>query len=242
MKKLMTICLVVLVIAAIVHANAVSTSAARMDWTSLTITGDITWTEDSNYSYSYAYAADDTGYSYDEQEEPGWADTYAYAWIGNSWGDAYTDNSYLYESVYASASKTTTTQAYSSASANRWGNFTAISDGPVQFSADYELLQSLYTDYVGESAYGYAQARLSLENSSAYEWGEDRAWLENSVWDGGLINDEDAGTLMVAVYFDAGNSGFFQAWVGNDAGAQIPEPATLSLLGLGALSLIRRKK
>jgi hypothetical protein len=239
MKKLMIICLAVLVIVASVHAEAISMSGAGIDWTSLNITGNITW--DSQNSYSYAYATDDTGWADDYQNEPGWVDTDAFASIGNSYGDAYTDDYDLNEYVRAIANEATTTQAYSNADAYRGGYFTATSDGWVKFSADYELWQRLYTDYVGEGAYGYAEAGLWLTNNTTYEWGEDMPVLENSVSDGGLINDEDAGTLMVEVWFDAGNSGNFQAWVYNDASAQIPEPATLSLLGLGALSLINRK-
>jgi len=243
MKKLITICLAVLVIAAGVRAEAVSTSDAWMDWTSLNITGDITWSDKT--SYSYAYAEDDTGWAEDYLYEPGWVYTYAFASIGDSYwsyGGAETSDDYLYEQVYAIANETTTPWAYAEAEAYRWGNFTASSDGWVEISADYELWQELSTGDVGESAYGYAGAGLWLQNYSTYEWDQDVPYLENSVWDGGYTNLSDAGTLTVAIYFNAGDSGFFQAGVYNGAEVQIPEPATLSLLGLGALSLVRRRK
>jgi hypothetical protein len=240
MKKLITICLLVLVIAAGVRAEALSTSDAQINWTSLAITGGITWSNES--SYSYAYAADDTGWAEDYRQEPGWVDTYAYAWIGDSWGYASTDDSYLYERVYAIANEATTTWADAEADAYRYGNFTADSDGWVQFSADYALWQELSTGDVGEWAYGYAGAGSYLQNYSTYEWDQDMRSLENSVSDGGSLTDGDAGTLTVAVWFNAGDSGYFQAGVYNGAEVQIPEPATLSLLSLGAVSLIRRKK
>ncbi len=241
MKKVITICLAVLVIAAGVRAEAVSISDAQINWTSLTITGNITWSDKG--SGSYAYAEDDTGWAEDYHPEPGWVDTYASVWmIGNSWGCAATDDTYLYERVQVIANETTTPWADANADAYRWGNFTANSAGTVQFSADYALWQELSTDEVGESAYGYAQAGLLLQNyTTYYDWSQDIRSLENSVSDGGSITDWDAGTLTVTVWFNAGDSGYFQAGVYNDAGVQIPEPATICLLGLGALSLISKK-
>jgi len=240
MKKLITICLVVLVIAAGVRAGAVSTSTSKagIDWTSLTITGDITW-GDKN-SGSYAYAEDDTGPGEDYLSESEWVDTSAYASIGDSYGDAYTSDDYLYEEVSAIANETATPWAYAEAGAYREGYFTATSDGWVEISADYELWQELFTDCIGEFPWtsGYAGAELRLTNNSTSDWDEDIAELEITVCGTETQND----TLTVEIYFNAGDSGWFQAGVYNEASVQIPEPATICILGLGALSLIRRKK
>ncbi|MCX5633777.1 MAG: PEP-CTERM sorting domain-containing protein [Phycisphaerae bacterium] len=239
MKKLIAICLVVLVIAAGVHAGAVSTSTSKagIDWASLTITRDITWGDKG--SESYAYVEDATGSDEDPQSESEWTDTSASASIGDSYGDAYTSDDYLYEEVYAIA-ETTTLWAYAEAYAYRDGHFTATSDGWVEISADYELWQELLTDCEGEFPWtsGYAGAELWLTNDSTSEGDEDIAELEITVCGMDTLD----GTLMVEMYFAEGDAGYFGVGVYNEASVQIPEPATIAILGLGALSLIRRKK
>jgi len=244
MKKLITICAVVLVIAASVRAGAVSTSTSKagIDWTSLTITGDVTWGDKG--SESYAYAEDATGHDHDEDylSESEWVDTSAYASIGDSYGDAYTSDDYLYEEVYAIANETTTPWAYAEADAYRAGYFTANSDGLVEISADYELWQELFTNCVGGFEFpwtsGSAEAELWLENFDTSGWDEDIAELQITA----LGLGEKNGTLTAAVWFGIGDTGYFEIGVWNNASVQIPEPATIAILGLGTLSLIRRKK
>jgi hypothetical protein len=247
---LMVICLVLTFSAASVRAEVVSTSQARVDWASLAITGDITWSDKG--SQSYAYASDATGWDEDIQTESGWVNTSAYASVYHAYGDADTNDNYLYEKVYALANDATTMWAYAEAEAWRWGHFTANSDGWVTFSSDdsncYELSlsQDLEAGYVNEWAYGYAEAGLRLLNDNTSDCNEDLPAIENKVWDGDFITTSTTlyatGTLTVAVWFNAGNTGEFDAWVYNEANVEIPEPATIGLLGLGTLSLIRRKK
>lgn len=242
MKKeilaLMVICLALTFSAAVARAGAVSTSQARIDWTSLTISGDITWSDKS--SESRAYVEDNTGSDNDLQTKPGWVDTFAFASRGDSYGDAYTNDNYLYEKVYAIANEATTT--YAEALGYRWGSFTANSDGWVTLSANYELWQNLLTDGVGEWASGYAEAGLYLENYDTSDWDEDIPSLENEVWDGDSITDSDEGTLTVTVWFKAGNEGYFDAGVYNDADVEVPEPATILMLGLGGLLLSQNRR
>jgi hypothetical protein len=166
--------------------------------------------------------------------------TSAYASVGVSYGDAYTSDDYLYEKVYAIANETTTPRAYAEANAYRDGHFTADSDGLVAFSANYELWQELLTDCVGEFPWtsGYAEAGLWLTNDSTSEEDIAEAELEITVCGTETRN----GTLTVAVWFNTGDAGHFEIDVWNDASVQIPEPATICLLSIGTLSLIRRKK
>ncbi|MCJ7655917.1 MAG: PEP-CTERM sorting domain-containing protein [Dehalococcoidia bacterium] len=250
MKKEMSIftalfiCAVLTFSAAGVRAEAVSMSEAWIDWETLSITGDITWSTQN--SQSHAYVEDATDWDEDYQTESGWVDTSAFASIGvplyHVYGSAYTSNFYIDEEVYALANETTAMWTHADASAERWGIFTANSSGLVTFSADYGLWQDLLTDYVGEWASGYAEAGLWLVNFDTSGENYARPALENEVWDGDSITDSDDGTLTVAVWFDAGNSGQFHAWAYNDADVEVPEPATICLLGLGALSLLRRKR
>jgi hypothetical protein len=233
------ICAVLTFSAASVRADAASTSKAWMDWGTFTISGDITWGDKG--SQSYAYAEDTISSDKDLQSESGWVDTSASALIIDSYGAAYTSDGLLYEEVFAIVNETTTPWAYADASAYRWGYFTADSNGWVELSANYSLWQALLTDYTGEFPWtsGYAEAGLYLANSDTSVWDQNTAELENTVCG---IATQDDGTLTVAVWFDAGNAGQFEAWVYNEAEVQVPEPATICLLGLGALSLLRRKK
>jgi hypothetical protein len=236
MKKLMTICLVVPVIATSVHANAVATSTALIDWTSLTITGDITWIDESKVSYSGAYAENIVGLDEDVLELQGWVNTSAFASMGNSYGKAYTNSNYLYEDVLAGAGKTTTMWMTTQAEALRYGTFTANSAGTVEFSVDYELQQNLLTTNMGEWSYGIAAAAAAyLQNATTSVEDIHQSILENFVADGNSITDWDGGTLTVATWFDAGDVGYFEAAVWNNAEVQIPEPATICLLAIGSL-------
>ena len=241
---LMAICLVLTFSAASARAEAVSTSQAWIDWTSLTITGNITWTDKG--SESYAWAEDATDWDEDFDSAPGWVDTSAFASIVGSafhaYGDAYTDADYLYEEVYAIANGATTMWADANAYACRWGDFIADSSGWVTFSADYEFSQSLRTDYVGEWAHGFAKAELWLLDLYMFVVDDDTAELENFAPNGQSITDGDAGTLTVSLWFEEGFVGSFVAGVENKADVEIPEPTTIALLGFGALSLLRRKR
>jgi hypothetical protein len=235
------ICAVLTFSAAGVRAEAVSTSTSKawMDWTSLTISGDITWSDKS--SQSYADVSDATGSDTDYQPESGWVDTNAFASVYHAYGNAYTDGDSLYEEAYAIANDAVTTWASADeVGAYRSGTFTADSNEWVTFSADYELWQELLTDCVGEFPWtsGYAEAGLYLANSDTSVWDQNTAELANPV----LGVETRDGTLTVEVWFDAGNVGQFQAWVYNEADVQIPEPATIGLLGLGSLLLCRNRK
>ncbi|RKY24010.1 MAG: hypothetical protein DRP62_04715 [Planctomycetota bacterium] len=236
------ICAALTFSAASVRADAISTSQAWIDWTSLVINGDITWTDKG--SKSYAWAEDETGWDEDLQEEQGWVDTYAYASVYHSAygaeGLASTDDSVLYEDVSAVAD-TNIMWASSEADAYRRGDFTANSAGWITISADHFLWQELSTENEGEWATGLAVAELYLMN----EWDTYPTWdsaeLYNEVFDGNSISDSATGTLTVSVWFNAGDGGWFDVGVGNKADVLIPEPMTVVLLGLGTLGLIRRR-
>ncbi|MDD5063786.1 MAG: PEP-CTERM sorting domain-containing protein [Phycisphaerae bacterium] len=223
-----------------------STSQASIDWTSLTVTGDITWLDKG--SESHTRAEDDTAWDEDYDAASGWVDTDAFASITGSvyhaYGDAYTDADRLFEEVYAIVNETTTTWAYADAYAYRWGDFIANSSGSVTFSADYGLSQDLGSENPGNWTYGFAEAGLWLKKENTNDEVEDIAELENfNFWaDGQVINYSDNGTLTITLWFEAGEIGLFDAWVYNEAVAAIPEPATICLLGLGVLSLVIKKK
>lgn len=236
------ICAVLTFSIAGVHAAAISAGQAQIDWTSLSITGNITWT--TLYSSSTADAEDQTGaYDDDSQFESGWVDTSAYASTTNAYGDAYTDSDDLYAEVYAIANPASM-WAYSDAEGSYEGYFTAASDGQVTFSVDYELWREVSTDYEGDLAQSGTTAKLSLWHRNNNVWTYDTHWLENTVENGDSITVSDNGTAVVTTWFYAGQLGYFRGsvssytWVETET---VPEPATICLLSFGALSLIRRK-
>ena len=218
------------------RAASYSASDAWLDWTSFTITGDITWLDQG--SGSYAYVKDDTGWQEDLDEMQGWVDTAAAKSLTYANAEAWTNDNELYEAVDALTIGPFNAGAYSDAWAYRWGDFVANSDGIVTISADYELSQELTTDFTGEWAWGWSEAGLFLVNENTFSFDEVMPGLFNMVFDGDSFLDSDSGTMEVSLFFSAGDTGYMEAWVYNEAQA-IPEPATLVMLSLGALGFLR---
>lgn len=233
------ICLVLTLSASTAHAVSSSISDAWIEWTSLVINGDITLTDTG--SESLAYAENDEAWDWDGISLPGWVDTSATAVVVNVYGQSWTNNSELYEEVSALANGNTT-YGYADAEALRWGEFVANSPGFINITIDYQLTQDLYTEVVGDEAEGFSEAGLLLYNEWDMYPTEDTASLFNFVSDGATFTDSQTGTIGVSVWFDTLDAGYFEAWVYNGAEVTIvPEPATIALLGLGSLVLLRRK-
>lgn len=244
--KVFFVCAVLTFSAASARAEAVSISQARIDWASVSISGDITWVDKS--SGSCATAEDVITFDDVLCEEVGWVDTNAFASASPTYGDAYTNDDYLYEEGYAVADGVTTPWARSHTLAGRGGNFIADSNGWVEISVDYQLSLELRTDYLGEWAEGLAKVELLLWQG-LLEGDGDMDELEDFVSDGGFMSDSRTGTLTVAYWFDAEDEGSVNFLVGDTVlntaevmGGTIPEPATITLFGLGALGLLRRKR
>lgn len=222
----------------------ISHSVSTIDWTSLSITGEIAWEELGSVSYAMAY--DDSGWGMDGDEKEGWVLTSALAQPTQSYptyGNAHTNDNELYEEVSAQTNGTTITYAYAEAGAGFWGYFIAAVDGYVTFSADYEISQNLACVNADEWSYGYAEAVLYLENDTDETEDEDSDILINEAWGGDDLSDSASGTFTVSLWFNAWESGYFEAWVYNEAEAEvIPEPATIAILGLGSLVLFRKRQ
>ena len=173
----------------------------------------------------------------------GWVDTSASASVTNATADAWTDDMELHEEVWAMS--TGPYEAYSLAQAERWGEFKALGTGDLTISVEYLLTQDLSTQYLGEWAEGRAYAWLSLFNEATSDSAEDWRDLFNGVGDGGSYWEEDIGTLIVTLWFDEGQVGEFDAYVGNhaDVYSPVPVPCTMLLLGSGlaGLGLIGRR-
>lgn len=240
MKKLLCV-FALLAFATCIRAEIISTSESEI-WVLPIVSGDITWS--SKGSQSSVYTIDDTGEDGILNKRAKWINTSAFSALSLTYGKASTTDNYLYGDVYARTDATTVIFPYATGNAFRWGYFIANSDGYVEFSANYQIEQQLRTEYTDELAYGFAEVMLGLYNETASEETEDYRTLENEIYDGVFFTDSESGALTVRLWFNAGDVGSFEACAYDEAETEMkaPEPATIALLAIGALALLRRKK
>lgn len=247
---LLTACIIFLTLIFIpAGASALTTSGstAIIDWNSFLITLDpnpdtsmmLTWTYQDDYTYAYAYN-DTAGSDYTEDSSSSWDNLNSLAAVGSSpdysTGYGWTSGSEVGESVFAS-SNTFGTYGYAYAYAGRWGDFTVTGSGNITFSVSYSLTQNLSTFGPGDYSGGNALAGLYLqaENSDGLE----SSSLYNEVNNGMTDSWSQNGTFNITLNFDDGDTGYFEAYVYNDAYSEmaVPEPSTLLLLGSGLIGL-----
>jgi hypothetical protein len=204
----------------------------------MTITGNITWT--SQESLSHAFAANNITSDEDIDTVSDWnQQTVASANVTSALGLGQTASNKLYGEVSANCDGVTVSEAFADAGARRQGYFTANVSGYVTVSASYSVTQVLRTELTGETADGHSTARLRMIDESGWDMQEDS--FHDSVSDGLDYSNTRSGTLTVRLWYDAGETGFLECEVGSVALA-VPEPATLGLLAVGGLTLLRRRR
>ncbi len=136
---------------------------------------------------------------------------------------------------------------YANAYALRHVEFTVSGTGLVVFSVPYHIEVSLYG---GEYAEAGSHAELYLSNyypesylnniRESYSYAD----LYKNLSNDGLGSWSDDGILAVALFFNDGETGYFEASLNSDAysSSPVPLPSTLLLFGGGFLGLISFRK
>ena len=255
MKKLVTMCFtagLVLVVTQLAGAAAISNSTAVFDWGSLWIefkadpVVEVTQINWSSWQSGSQTGADNLNgdSDYADEELSGLVDTSASAVVPYASGAAWTTDSEVGETVEADTAGQGPFEASSWAYAWRWGIFTATGSGIMTVKVNYSLEQTLSTDLAGDVAEGYSQVSLSLNNwDTGDDYGDSAEIVGGPVADGASFFDSRNGSFTVQGYFFDGDTGGLLLDVYNDASvvSVTPEPATLGLLAMGGLVMLRRK-
>lgn len=248
-------------------AAVTAESEVTFDWTTFNIQldpgMDLQWGQRFSHSDANAYF---------DGIERDWQGGFIDGWSGEFEDDSYAEAHYATAHGFANASASTTadevrvwSKAHSDGGGrfdarahgwgeNRYGIFEVIGEGMVTFSIDYSMSVTLIETgarprpdewagaFVSADIYvNYSETPLEGEAGDPWWQYEDRwfpEWAEplDEPW-------TKSGTLSVSLWFEHGQGGYFR--VGSTANADaysIPEPSTLTLLGLGGLLLIRRRQ
>ncbi|MHC4442337.1 MAG: PEP-CTERM sorting domain-containing protein [Planctomycetota bacterium] len=231
-------------------ALSTSTSTARILWDTMSIeySPPSIIQPQPDVSVSLAEADDWGGYDTDGDEQSGSVDTSASATVSYATGEAWTNDLLLYSNVSAQSDGVGTTDASAYADSNR--SYILSLPEPVGFpswtvtiSVDYELSVDASTQYVGETSGGYSAAYISVFEGGNFIAEDLKSLFSGYLFNGDSYTDTSSGTLSFQASF--GEQVYLAIEFGTDTDAAVTgvtEPATLSLLALGGLAVLRRKK
>ncbi len=224
-----------------VKAAPLATAQAYLDWSHLTIqTFDVTGNGAPSISwtsyYQWAEASADEDYQWNKRNSwdslsvsASMAGAWAYATLNGTSMRAYSDPIEF------------GTEAWASASAERYGTFTVSGEGLVAIGVPYEIEVSL------SSFAASASTDIWIELSNSEEWDSGRfsyseVILEKEGDVDGLGTWTDSGWVWVTLYFEDGETGYFTASLDTSASSPVPLPGTFVLLGSALLGFSLGKK
>jgi len=197
----------------------------------------------TEYQHTHAEAGFDiaTGTPISVDDDYGLPYSYSYASTSHSWGESEADTAadYLKASNYASADASVL---------ESWGYGSTVYrvyfdlDTGQTIDIDYDFDGFIWVDSGNAAGSGFSTGLLSIEINGSPVYDSDPEW-DDFVAVTGIGYDEmtlsDSGTIS---HLFAAGSHQIAFYVDTYENAAVPEPATICLLGLGGLGLLRRRK
>ena len=230
-------------LASVVKAAPIAVSQAWFDWDRLQIQTisfgsqplTITWNTNDEDVWVSAYE------EYQSDSAPDWTTplNVSAAWGGAS-ASAAMDSQKM--EVYSASGMGSDNPAH--AFAGRYGEFTVSGTGVVVFSLPYHVEVTLSDAPEGTNANAGVDAWLYLGTNDEIRNTRSDAGLWKSLVVDGPGSWSDDGILVVALYFNDGEGGYFEAGLDSDtyASSPVPLPSALFLLGGGLLGVAGCRK
>lgn len=241
----------ILVASQLAGAAALSSGRAVFNWNSLWIDFDsddsgahINWSSWGSYSYAGSGSSGSGTPDYAEHELNGQVDTSALAASPNASGLAWTTDT----EVGATADVYTLGQ-HGPFSASTWADgyrgviFTAVGSGILTVKISYTLEHTLHANNYEDEAEGRSKVSLLLSNWNTNDDYDQFDEIDPGYVAGGVqFFNRRTGSFTVQGYFFDGNSGGLGFDASSNAYAGAPEPAMLSMLVIGGLAMLRRRR